>query len=79
VFAWAISPIISYSLNNGVKMLWMGDLETEFMENIQDDLLFLLYSEMLYYQLNFVLLYYNHSNNSSVCLGIRQLQLSLIL
>ena len=33
-----ISPIISYSLNNGVKMLWMGDLETEFMENIQDDL-----------------------------------------
>jgi len=25
-------------LNNGVKMLWMGDLETEFMENIQDDL-----------------------------------------
>lgn len=33
-----ISPIISYSLNDGVKMLWMGDLETEFMENIQDDL-----------------------------------------
>ena len=33
-----ISPIISYSLNNGVKMLWMGDLETEFMDNIQDDL-----------------------------------------
>lgn len=33
-----ISPIISYSFNNGVEMLWMGDLETEFMENIQDNL-----------------------------------------
>lgn len=30
-----ISPIIRYSLVNGVKVLWMGDLETEFMEKIQ--------------------------------------------
>lgn len=33
-----ISAIISYSLQGGVTMLWMGDLETEFMENIEDDL-----------------------------------------
>lgn len=33
-----ISPIIKYSLNDGVKMLWMGDLETEFMEKIEDDM-----------------------------------------
>ena len=32
-----ISPIIQYSMKNGVKALWMGDLETEFMENIEDD------------------------------------------
>ena len=31
-----ISPIIKYSLNGGVTALWMGDLETEFMEAIQD-------------------------------------------
>jgi len=31
-----ISPIIKYSLNDGVKMLWMGDLETQFMEKIED-------------------------------------------
>lgn len=31
-----ISPIIKYSLDNGVKMLWMGDLETDFMEKIED-------------------------------------------
>jgi len=33
-----ISPIIKYSLNEGAKMLWMGDLETEFMEKIEDDM-----------------------------------------
>ena len=33
-----ISPIVKYSLENGVTMLWMGDLESEFMENIEDDL-----------------------------------------
>jgi len=32
-----ISPIIKYSLENGVKMLWLGDLETEFMKKIEDD------------------------------------------
>lgn len=31
------SAIIKYSLENGVTALWMGDLETEFMENIEDD------------------------------------------
>lgn len=33
-----ISPIIKYSLKNGATMLWMGDLETDFMENIKNDL-----------------------------------------
>ena len=33
-----ISPIIKYSLENGVSMLWLGDLEKDFMENIKDDL-----------------------------------------
>src|SRR5699024_5042450 len=32
-----ISPIIKYSLENGVKALWMGDLETDFMECISED------------------------------------------
>lgn len=31
-----ISPIIEYSLNEGATILWMGDLETDFMENIKD-------------------------------------------
>ena len=29
-----ISPVIRYSLNDGVVITWMGDLETEFMESI---------------------------------------------
>jgi len=33
-----ISPIISYSLNDGAKVMWMGDLETTFIENIADEL-----------------------------------------
>lgn len=33
-----ISPIIKYSLKNGVDVLWFGDLEKEFMENIKEDL-----------------------------------------
>lgn len=33
-----ISPIIQYRLANGATILWMGDLETEFMENIKDEL-----------------------------------------
>jgi len=32
-----ISAIIKYSLNGGATILWMGDLETDFMENIKDD------------------------------------------
>lgn len=32
-----ISPIIRYNLANGASVMWMGDLETEFMEAIQDD------------------------------------------
>lgn len=31
-----ISPIIKYSLNNGVTVLWFGDLESSFMEKIKD-------------------------------------------
>ena len=35
-----ISPIIKYSLKSGATVLWMGDLETEFMENIEESLSF---------------------------------------
>ncbi len=31
-----ISPVITYSLKDGVKMAWFGDLEAEFIENIKD-------------------------------------------
>ncbi len=31
-----ISAIIRYGLNDSVKVLWLGDLETEFMENIEE-------------------------------------------
>ena len=31
-----ISPIIQYSLKDGVTVLWMGDLEADFMEAIKD-------------------------------------------
>jgi len=33
-----ISPIVKYSMDNGVAMLWMGDLESGFMQNIKNDL-----------------------------------------
>lgn len=33
-----ISAVIKYSLNGGATVLWMGDLETEFMEAIEDEL-----------------------------------------
>ena len=33
-----ISPIVKYSLEDSAKILWMGDLETEFMERILDEL-----------------------------------------
>ena len=32
-----ISPIVKYSMNGGATILWMGDLETDFMEGIKDD------------------------------------------
>ena len=33
-----ISPVIKYSLKDGVKMAWFGDLETDFMDNIKDEI-----------------------------------------
>ncbi len=33
-----ISPVITYSLNNGVDMAWFGDLETNFMEEIKGEI-----------------------------------------
>jgi len=33
-----ISCILSYKLEGGATMLWMGDLETEFMEKVEEDL-----------------------------------------
>ena len=32
-----ISPVITYSRTNGVTMAWFGDLETDFMEKIKDE------------------------------------------
>ena len=32
-----ISPITTYSIQDGAKYQWMGDLETDFMENIEND------------------------------------------
>ena len=33
-----ISPIITYTLQDGVTVMWMGDLKTDFMQNIQQKL-----------------------------------------
>ena len=33
-----ISPIIRYSVENGGSFMWMGDLETNFIESISDEL-----------------------------------------
>ncbi len=33
-----ISPVTTYSLNDGVNMAWFGDLETDFMERIKDEI-----------------------------------------
>lgn len=33
-----ISPVITYSLQDGVTMAWFGDLESQFMENIIDEI-----------------------------------------
>jgi len=35
-----ISPIFKYSQEDGVKALWMGDLENDFMEKIKDEVSF---------------------------------------
>ena len=32
-----ISPIFTYSVQNNVKMMWMGDMETDFLEKIKDE------------------------------------------
>lgn len=34
-----ISPIVRYSVLDGTSMLWMGDLETDFMEKIKDTII----------------------------------------
>lgn len=33
-----ISPIVEYSVEDGVKVVWMGDLETDFMEAVADEI-----------------------------------------
>ncbi len=33
-----ISPVITYSLKNGVDMAWFGDLETDFMEEVKNEI-----------------------------------------
>lgn len=33
-----ISPIFTYSLHNGVKVMWMGDMEHDFLEKIKDEI-----------------------------------------
>jgi len=33
-----ISPIITYSLKDGAEIIWMGDLETDFMKSIEDEI-----------------------------------------
>ncbi len=35
-----ISPVIKYSLEDGVNCLWMGDIETEFLTNVNDKISF---------------------------------------
>ena len=33
-----LSPIITYSLQNGATIIWMGDMESDFMEKIKDEI-----------------------------------------
>ena len=33
-----ISPIITYSINDGAKFMWLGDLETDFLEGVEDEI-----------------------------------------
>lgn len=35
-----ISPILTYSLQDGVKAMWMGDIEHDFIEKVKDDIEF---------------------------------------
>jgi beta-lactamase superfamily II metal-dependent hydrolase len=35
-----ISPIMKYSINGGASFLWLGDLETDFLENVKDEITF---------------------------------------
>ena len=35
-----ISPVIKYSLKNGVTVLWFGDMESDFLENVKDEINF---------------------------------------
>ncbi len=33
-----ISPIITYTAQNGAKFMWLGDLETDFLENVEHEI-----------------------------------------
>lgn len=33
-----LSPILTYSLNSGIKVMWMGDIEKEFLEDVKDEI-----------------------------------------
>lgn len=35
-----ISPIIKYSLNDGVKCLWLGDIESDFLDKVKEEISF---------------------------------------
>ena len=35
-----ISPVITYSIENGASFLWLGDIETNFLENVKDEIKF---------------------------------------
>lgn len=35
-----ISPILKYSLENGITAMWMGDLETQYLNNVKDNINF---------------------------------------
>jgi beta-lactamase superfamily II metal-dependent hydrolase len=35
-----ISPIITYAINDGAKFMWIGDMETDFLENVKDAIAF---------------------------------------
>lgn len=33
-----LSPVIKYSLNNGIKVIWFGDLESDFLEKVASEI-----------------------------------------